>query len=182
MGKTLKYVKEFDFGPEKTYVGGYCRGGPSKMTKMAKGGEVMSKAADTKQDKAMIRAAVHKHERAQHPGEPLTKLAKGGPAMRPMREEKVTREARVTPTMRSEAASRRAKVVAPPMMPQPQRGVPVAPTSPLLAMKQGGQAKIGRVMGEYKAGTLHSGKDGPVVKSPEQAIAIALSQSRKRRS
>lgn len=23
-----KYVKEFDFGPEKTHVKGYCRGGP----------------------------------------------------------------------------------------------------------------------------------------------------------
>lgn len=176
MGKTLKYVDEFDFGPQKTYVNGYCRGGVSKM---AKGGAVASKAADTKQDKAMVRAAVHKHERAQHPGEPLTKLAKGGPAMRPMREEKVTREARITPTMRSEAASQRAKVVTPPM--PARRGVPVAATSPLLAMKRGGEAKIGRTMGEFKAGALHSGKNGPVVTSPEQAIAIALSQARKRR-
>lgn len=35
--------------------------------------------------------------------------------------------------------------------------------------------KIGKVMGEYKAGTLHSGKGGPVVKSPKQAIAIGMS-------
>jgi hypothetical protein len=36
------------------------------------------------------------------------------------------------------------------------------------------QKKVGKVMGEYKAGTLHSGKGGKVVKSPRQAVAIAL--------
>jgi hypothetical protein len=45
--------------------------------------------------------------------------------------------------------------------------------------------KIGKVMGEYKRGRLHSGsKKGPKVVSREQAIAIALSEagmSRKRR-
>ena len=40
-------------------------------------------------------------------------------------------------------------------------------------------AKIGKVMGEYKEGTLHSGKGGPVVKSQKQAIAIALSVAKK---
>lgn len=40
------------------------------------------------------------------------------------------------------------------------------------------QAKIGKVMHEYKAGTLNTGsKKGPVVKSRKQAIAIALSQA-----
>ena len=39
-------------------------------------------------------------------------------------------------------------------------------------------AKIGKVMGEYKAGELHSGsKSGPVVKSRKQAIAIAMSEA-----
>jgi hypothetical protein len=33
---------------------------------------------DIKQDKAMIRSAVHKHESAMHAGKPKTKLAKGG--------------------------------------------------------------------------------------------------------
>jgi len=42
------------------------------------------------------------------------------------------------------------------------------------------QAKIGKVMGEYKAGTLHSGKGGKVVKNPRQAIAIALSSATKK--
>jgi ribosomal protein L21E len=37
--------------------------------------------------------------------------------------------------------------------------------------------KISKVMKEFKAGSLHSGKGGKVVKSPKQAIAIALSSS-----
>jgi len=47
------------------------------------------------------------------------------------------------------------------------------------------QAKISKVLREYKAGTLHSGKDpkgpkkAPVVKNKKQAIAIALSAAGK---
>lgn len=36
--------------------------------------------------------------------------------------------------------------------------------------------KVRKVMREFKEGTLHSGKGGPVVKSRRQAIAIALSE------
>ena len=43
------------------------------------------------------------------------------------------------------------------------------------------EKKISKVMREYKAGTLHSGKGGPVVKSPKQAVAIALSEAGKAR-
>jgi len=43
-----------------------------------------------------------------------------------------------------------------------------------------GRAKVGKVLGEYKSGTLHSGsKSGPVVTSKPQALAIALEQGRK---
>lgn len=39
-------------------------------------------------------------------------------------------------------------------------------------------SKIGKVMHEYKTGTLHTGsKTGPVVKSRKQAIAIAMSEA-----
>ena len=41
------------------------------------------------------------------------------------------------------------------------------------------EAKISKVMREFKAGTLHSGKGGPVVKSRKQAVAIALSEAGK---
>ena len=40
------------------------------------------------------------------------------------------------------------------------------------------EKKIGKVMTEFKEGTLHSGKGGKVVKSPKQAIAIALSEAK----
>lgn len=41
------------------------------------------------------------------------------------------------------------------------------------------QAKVKKVMGEFKAGTLHSGsKKGPSVTNPKQAVAIALNQAR----
>ena len=56
---------------------------------------------------------------------------------------------------------------------------------PKMAMKAGGAVpkkgayKVGKVMGEFKSGELHSGsKSGPVVKNPKQAIAIALSEAR----
>ena len=45
------------------------------------------------------------------------------------------------------------------------------------------QAKVAKVMGEYKAGTLHSGvnpkgpKKAPLAKSRKQAVAIALSEA-----
>lgn len=39
------------------------------------------------------------------------------------------------------------------------------------------QAKVGKVMAEYKDKSLHSGKGGKVVTNPKQAIAIALSEA-----
>ena len=39
------------------------------------------------------------------------------------------------------------------------------------------QKKVKKVMGEFKEGTLHSGKGGKVVKNPKQAVAIALSEA-----
>jgi hypothetical protein len=49
--------------------------------------------------------------------------------------------------------------------------------------KAGKQDKMGQCMREYKEGTLHSGRGGPVVTSRKQAQAICLNvsgQSRKR--
>lgn len=39
------------------------------------------------------------------------------------------------------------------------------------------EKKMSKVYNEFKAGTLHSGKGGPVVKSKKQAVAIALSEA-----
>jgi hypothetical protein len=43
------------------------------------------KHADVKKDKEMVKKIVHKHEKAKHPGKPLTKLAKGGMPKKPMK-------------------------------------------------------------------------------------------------
>jgi hypothetical protein len=40
------------------------------------------------------------------------------------------------------------------------------------------EKKVSKVMTEFKGGALHSGKGGPVVKNPKQAIAIALSEAK----
>ncbi len=46
--------------------------------------------------------------------------------------------------------------------------------------KRGKQAKVKKVMKEFKGGKLHSGsKTGPKVKSRKQAIAIAMSEAGK---
>jgi hypothetical protein len=43
------------------------------------------------------------------------------------------------------------------------------------------EKKIGKVMKEYSEGKLHSGsKKGPEVKNPKQAIAIGMSEARKK--
>lgn len=39
------------------------------------------------------------------------------------------------------------------------------------------QKKVAKVMREYKAGTLHSGKGGPEVTNSKQAVAIAMSEA-----
>ena len=44
--------------------------------------------------------------------------------------------------------------------------------------KTSGASKTEKVMKEWKEGTLHSGKGGPVVKSQKQAIAIAISEEK----
>jgi ribosomal protein L21E len=58
--------------------------------------------------------------------------------------------------------------------------------TPNATYKKGGmvkkqQAKVKKVLGEFKEGKLHSGKNGKVVKDKGQAIAIALSVARKKK-
>ena len=45
------------------------------------------------------------------------------------------------------------------------------------------QAKVGKVMKEFKEGSLHqgAGKKAPVVKNPRQAVAIALSEAKRKK-
>jgi len=158
MGKSLKYVKDFDFSSAGKTVG------------MAMGGKAC--------------------------------YAKGGVAKSEVRS-MAKREMMATPTMQKKEVVQRESVKAPAaptgMLRDnsrlgikdnknpgiPRRGVPVAPREPMIPLKAGGavpkkgEYKIPKVMREFKAGELHSGsKSGPVVKSRDQALAIALSEAR----
>lgn len=124
-----KYVKEFDFGPEKTYVKGYSRGGCAGY----KAGGAVSAPGKTQRTPA-----------------PEATLRAGTPAV-------INRKMADSPVPNVQARFK--------------AGGPVP---------KAGAAKVGRVMGEFKAGELHSGSAaGPVVKNPKQAVAIALSEARK---
>lgn len=196
MGKSLKYVKDFDFSSAGKTVG-YCGGG------MAKKGYAEGGKADIAQDKAMIKSAVHKHEKSMHPGKPMTKLAKGG-MMKPEMKSMAKREMMATPTMEKKEVIQRESVKAPAsplgmIRDNSRLGIkgnknpgiarkrmPVAPNEPMIKpyksgglMSDKGAKKVERVMSEYKSGELHSGsKTGPLVKNPKQAVAIALSEGR----
>jgi len=218
-----KYVKDFEFSEPagfsgssgKVMVKGYARGGKTAScggSRYKEGGEVNK--TDIKQDKAVIKTAVHKHEKSMHKGEPLTKLKKGGSVVEkatgeryPSRKAMMKHEREETPTMQREEVMERETVRradrgpsgGPGMRPDrgvlgiianknpgERRGVPVAPNTPMISpMKKGGavpksgQHKIGKVMGEFKKGDLHSGsKTGPEVTNRKQAMAIALSEAR----
>lgn len=181
MGKTLKYVKEFDFGPQKTFVKGYFRGGYAKGGKScdepgyAKGGMKEPSTGESYSS----RAAMLKHERRESP--------------RMEREEvmKKTVAKDVAPKGGLGMVQNRGSLgVRMNKNPGERRGVPVAPNLPMIppgagGMKKGGAVpkkgahKVGKVMKEFAAGKLHSGsKSGPIVKNPKQAIAIGISEAR----
>lgn len=169
-----KYVKEFDFSPYK--AGGHVKPMPkadgyAKATKStcaaktggsckAKGG-VVEKATG---EKYPSRKEMMKHERIESPRE---------------RKEEMVKTSEIKGNIPAITQAR-------PMPAPVRRRMPVASQSPLIALKEGGkipksaQAKIGKVMGEYKEGKLHSGsKKGPEVTNSKQAMAIALSEARK---
>lgn len=45
--------------------------------------------------------------------------------------------------------------------------------------KKANPEKVAKVLKEFKKGKLHSGKGGPEVTNPKQALAIALSEARR---
>jgi hypothetical protein len=175
-----KYVKEFDFGAATK-----AKGKP-----YAEGGSVKS---DMKQDKKLVAQALRKHEKAQHPGKPLTKLKKGGKVVEkatgekyPSKSAMVKHEMMETPRMQREEMVQKRVVRGPAMAAGRDPRMPMLPPSASSvappAFGKGGKfdAKMGKVMGEFGKGKLHSGsKKGPEVTNPKQAIAIAYSEARK---
>lgn len=125
-----KYVKEFDFGPQKTFVKGYARGGSVKAMSHRE-----MESTPTMEKREVIQRTAVKAPAATSVGMKMGGYAGGG------------------------CAGKYAKGG--------------------MAVPKVGMPKVAKVMGEFKAGKLHSGsKTGPVVKSPKQAIAIAMSEAR----
>jgi hypothetical protein len=168
MGQSVQMAKSN--AVQKSLVG-------QKMTKMAKGGKMDScnyaKGGATA-GKIIEEATGEKY---------------------PSRKAMVRHEREETPRMQKEELVQRSMVKGA----IPRRQYPVAPTGPMIAprmaapipgqmpaMKKGGKAmskagmaKVGKVMGEFKSGDLHSGaKAGPKVSSRKQAIAIAMSEAK----
>ena len=224
MSKSFKYVSEFEFPSEAGYTGS---AGKTMVKGYARGGK-----ADVAQDKAMVKSAVHKHEKSMHKGEPLTKLAKGGKISDTIRNEReeMARIKQETRSERKDAGEEMSRVrkemrydEAKMKNDRPMRKqYPVDRREPMIKMMSGGmiknrgtlgvennknpgetkkhtapdlprpktmmakggmtpkqEAKVGKVMGEFKEGKLHSGsKSGPEVKNRKQAVAIAMSEAR----
>lgn len=88
MRKTPGKPSKPDFKRRAVTPGGLANGGAARTTSTeaavaggayAKGGK--AKHPDVAADKALVRAGVHKHERAMHPGKPVTALKCGGKAV-----------------------------------------------------------------------------------------------------
>jgi len=213
MSKSFKYVKEFEFPREAGYTGS---AGQQMVKGYARGGKT-----DAAQDKAMVKSAVHKHEKSMHKGEPLTKLAHGGKIKDTIRNEReeMARIKQETRSERKDAGEEMSRVrkemrydEAKMKNDRPMRKqYPVDRSEPIIPMKHGGmkhggmkhggmkhggmtekpmmmkhggmnpkqEAKVGKVMGEFKEGKLHSGsKSGPKVNNRKQAVAIAMNEAR----
>lgn len=157
MGKTFRYVKDFDFSSAGKPVG--CQmmshGGGVKMQPKMKASTVAVKTPSVKGEQMIEKSNIAKDVAPKSGMGMLQDKSKLG------------------------IMGNKNPGIA-------RKSVPVAPKQPMIApYKDGGAVpkkgayKIPKVMSEYKAGELHSGsKTGPVVKSRKQAVAIALSEAR----
>lgn len=145
-----KYVKEFEFGSDKGYTGS---AGQTQVKGYARGGSCKKGYAK---------------------GGKVTEKATG--ETYPSKKAMVKHEMMETPRMQREEMVQKRMVKGPAM------AAGRDPRAALLQpMAKGGvmKAKMSKVMGEFGKGELHSGKNGPVVKNPKQAVAIAYSEARK---
>lgn len=188
MGKTLKYG-EFEFGPHMHYSqGGACHstGGVAKKATGGscgyKQGGSVKKATGGATPVGVPTSVAPGHVTAKKGGS-ASKIhkAKGGVLEKETGERYSSKKA-MEKHERSESPREQRQEMTKGKIPPARRSVPVAPQSPLLALRKGGkisEAKVGKVMNEFKAGDLHSGsKKGPDVTSQKQALAIALSEGR----
>lgn len=174
MGKTLKYG-EFEFGPQMHYSkGGACGYKEGGKVKKSIGGTIPVGPPTS---------VAPSHVPAKKGGSTAKMCkAEGGKVVEKATGEKYASKKAMMQHEKSESLREQRQEIGKGRIPPARRSVPVAPQSPLLAMKNGGkisQAKVGKVMNEFKTGDLHSGsKKGPDVTNSKQALAIALSEGR----
>jgi len=167
MGKNLKYG-EFSFAAPKarpTSAGYKSTKGISKATYDKGHAQAMQKGGMKREPEAVVKREVALLRKA------------GAPKALIKHEVREIKGEKDTPATKKAEVAMLKKAKAPLSMIKHEMEEPTA-------MQKGGKMskmdkKVGKVMGEFKEGTLHSGKNGPVVKNPKQAIAIALSEGRK---
>lgn len=149
MSKSFKYVKEFEFPSECGFSGS---AGKQMVKGYARGGKAKVEKALRDEKEEMSRVTRETRSERRDAGDEM---------------KRIRREERYDEAKMSQPSKPARKMY------------PAHRNEPLIAMKKGGAAKIGKVMGEYKEGRLHSGsKTGPKVTSREQALAIAMSEAR----
>lgn len=157
MGKTFRYVKDFDFS---------SAGKPVGCEMMAKGGGVKMQPKMKETTAAVRTPSVKGEQRMEKANMARDAAPKAGLGM-------------LQDKSKLGIMGNKNPGIA-------RKSVPVAPKQPMIAPYKAGGAvpkagayKIPKVMSEFKSGELHSGsKSGPVVKSRKQAVAIALSEAR----
>lgn len=194
MSKSFKYVKEFEFPSHAGYSGsagqtmvkGYARGGKvmaceGGMMKKAEGGRIKDTIRNEREElnrvEAKRRDAGNEIKRVRsemrYDKNEMKAMKSGGAVKSSMKPGGMLKDNSAL-GIKGNKNPGETKMHTAPNLPGPK-----------MAMKAGGAVpkkgayKVGKVMGEFKSGELHSGsKSGPVVKNPKQAIAIALSEAR----
>ena len=165
---TVGKVKDFNFSAGGM-AKGYSMGGSKNC--YAKGGKVMEKSTG---ESYPSRKAMMKHESMETP--------------RMQRKEVIQRETVKAPSAPREMIKNRGALGVIANKNPGETAMHTAPNLPgKMMLKKGGPVipkagykKIDKVMGEFKAGDLHSGsKMGPKVTGTKQAVAIALSEARR---
>jgi hypothetical protein len=190
MSASFKYVKEFEFPGQagcsasagKQIVKGYARGGKvascGGVTKKATGGKVGDTIRNERKELNRVEAKRNdagqeiKRVRSEmrYDKNELKEMKSGGTVKTNMLKDNSALGIKGNKNP-GETKSHTA-----PNLPGPKMAMKTGGS----VMPKAGYKKIGKVIGEYKKGDLHSGsKSGPKVSNPKQAVAIAMSEARR---
>jgi hypothetical protein len=179
MGKSFKYVSDFEFPSDRGFSGsagqqmvkGYSRGGVKNTIRNEREelNRVEAKRKDAGQEIKRVKSEM-RYDKAEMKG-----MKSGGAVKSDMVQTGMLKDKSKLGIMGNKNPGE-TKMHTAPRLPgmkmKMKEGGPVIPKA--------GYKKIDKVMGEFKSGDLHSGsKTGPKVTNPKQAVAIALSEARR---